>query len=311
MPAVDYGYACLSVLVKDCSPAHTVTLGRLAQLPDDQVRRDLLGRVLAANLDATRRLLWHNIAHGIRLYRFSSLLVPLSTHPATKGWAWQQDFAAELAAIGAQVQRHGLRVSTHPGQYTVLNSPTAAVTARAVDDLCYHDRLLAAMGLDAHARMVLHVGGAQGGKKAALSRFRSHFAGLPESVRRRIVLENDDTLYSADMVLDLCLELGCPMVLDIHHAAVLPGAAELGRLWPAIVATWPAAERPKVHVSSPASPQKPRAHADFVDPVAFASFCSLAGAAEFDVMVEAKQKDAALLRLWQDIGHRPQPLTEA
>ena len=90
-----------------------------------------------------------------------------------------RDFEPHLAALGRKARRHGIRLSMHPGQYTVLNSPDADVVERAKLDLAYHAAFLDALGMDASGKIVLHVGGAYGDKPRALERFANAYATLP------------------------------------------------------------------------------------------------------------------------------------
>jgi UV damage repair endonuclease len=107
------------------------------------------------------------------------------------------------------------------------------------------------------------------------------------------------------------------MVLDIHHHAVNnPDGTDVVSLWPRIVRTWAlfgwnAAHAnepslmlpPKIHASSPKSESDPRGHADNVDPGPLLDFLrSIARSTPaVDVMIEAKRKDEALLRLMADL----------
>lgn len=132
---MEFGYACTSVLVKDCSPAHTVTVKRLEQIEDPAVRIEICREVVKKNLRNTQRLLWHNVAHGLRLYRLTSQLAPLATHPLMADWHWQAEFGEDFAALGAMMREYGLRISSHPGAYTVLASRSERVVAAAAADL--------------------------------------------------------------------------------------------------------------------------------------------------------------------------------
>ncbi|MEC9488700.1 MAG: UV DNA damage repair endonuclease UvsE [Halanaerobium sp.] len=311
---IGFGYACISSLVKKCSTARTVSLKRFNQVEADEDRSWLLEKVARKNLENTLRLLWHNIAEGIRLYRFSSQLVPLGNHPQAQFWDFTEVLAEEFARIGKIVKKYGLRVSTHPGQYTVINSEKRRVYENAVLDLVYHDRVLRAMGLDNEAVMVLHVGGVYGDKEASLERFITNFRELPVELQERIVIENDDTSYSIQDVLYLCQTLSRPMVLDVHHHNCYNQGEELEDHLPEIFATWDGLARPpKVHFSSPKSSSEPLSHADYIEPGAFLDFVKLAHGYKYDVMVEAKKQDGAVLKLWQDIGYsgsRLEPLTK-
>jgi len=183
------------------------------------------------------------------------------------------------------------------------------VVEAAIRDLTFHADLLDLLGYGETGRVVLHVGGGQGGKDAAMDRFLRGLDRLPDRVRRRLAVENDDTFFHVDDLLTLCQQGEVPLVLDLHHDLVNPGHRPLDpdRVG-AIFRTWPAGERPKIHVSSPRDPRDPKAHADYVEPGPVLAFLRLAEGYDFDIMVEAKQKDAAALRLARDLGLELRPL---
>lgn len=299
---MDFGYACTSVLLENCSPNTGPTATRLQKVPDLDGRYLLLDRALEINLRNTLRLLEHTAEIGCRLYRMTSNLVPLATHPVATGWPWATRHAELLAAVGASARRLGLRLSTHPGAYTVLSSPRPEVVTAAVADLEFHAAMMRSMGLP-DSRMVIHVGSGKDQKAAALERFARAFARLDPDIRRRLIVENDDVLFDPTDVLGLCRDLGIPMVLDVHHARVNPGPRPLTPALAAdVFATWPAGEVPKIHLSSPRDEATPRAHADFVDPADCRRLIELVEDAPCAVMVEAKKKDQAVLKLWEDMG---------
>ncbi len=186
--------------------------------------------------------------------------------------------------------------------------------------------LMDGMGLGPESVVVLHVGGAAGGLRAGMDRFERGFERLTPAARRRIVIENDDRTYALRDVLGLSARIGRPVVWDIlHHHCNDPDAIPDAEALDLALATW-GGVRPKIHFSSPKTaveekarkvgrrvertlvlPQL-RAHADLIDPIAFEAF--LAGPAAgrvFDVMLEAKAKDLALLRLREQLSARARP----
>jgi UV DNA damage endonuclease len=180
------------------------------------------------------------------------------------------------------------------------------------------------MGLGPEAVVVLHVGGAAGGHAAAADRFLAGFGLLSERARERLVLENDDRVFGVKDALAVAERAGVPVVFDLHHHHCQDPegiddreALELG------LATWPEGVTPKVHFSSPRldvgerrrrvgrrverTPVLPdvRLHADLIDPIAFEQFLRhTAAGLDFDVMLEAKAKDLAVLRLREHLTAR-------
>lgn len=302
---VRFGYVAMSTVLAGVSPSRTMTAAAFAKLEDREAALRKLERIARGNLANTLRLLKHSVAHGIRVYRFSSRLIPLLGHEMLGDWDPVPRLAEPFAAIGAYVREHGLRVGFHPDHFTVLSTPRPDVLAKSVADLDRHVRMLEQMGLDERAKLNVHIGGAYGDKARTLERFFRQFAALPERIRSRMMLENDDKTFTAAETLDACEKLGVPMVLDIHHHAVnhLGEAAEA--LWPRILATWEGrGVPPKIHASSPRSAQDPRSHADEVHlPDLLGFLRSIAGITpELDVMIEAKRKDGALFKLMEQLA---------
>ena len=261
-----------------------------------------LRELIRANLDALHRVTNFLERHRILLYRISSNVIPFASHPINE-LKWWEEFAPELEAVGCRFRALGVRVSTHPGQFTVLNSPTAAVVTAAIAELEYQARLLDAIGADTSARIVVHIGGLYAGSEsAAMDRFCAVASELPQTVRRRLVVENDDRLFDAEEVLSAARRLGIPVVFDWLHHNANPCRAPLSEVLPAIFETWkPEDGRPKLHLSSQAADSAPGAHARYVRAADALAMFAVCPDAPFDCMLEAKEKDRALLKLRREL----------
>ena len=294
-------------------------------LPSHDARRWQSGPHLRHSIAALHAVFDHLAREEIEMYRMTASLAPYATHPGLPQVHHQLEEAAEeLAGLGARARELGLRLSTHPGQYVVLNSEDPDVRAGAIRDLELQARLLDAMGLGEEAVVVLHVGGAAGGHEAGIDRFLAGFERLSERARGRLVIENDDRTYALGDVLALHERTGLRVVWDIlHHHCNDPDGIPDREALEAALATWPAGVTPKIHFSSPKTAMEERrkrvgrrverswvlpqlrAHADVIDPIAFEHFLrETAAGLDFDVMLEAKAKDLALLRLRAQLADR-------
>lgn len=262
----------------------------------------------------------------IRMYRMASNLAPYGSHPDLPQFHGQlEECREELAAVGAVARERRIRLSMHPGQYTVLNSENPSVRGAAVAELELQAALLDAMGQPPEAVVMVHVGGSAGGAGAAGDQFLRGVEALSERARSRLAIENDDRSFGLSDVVALAERAGLPVVFDVlHHRCVDPEGLPDHEALGLALATWPAGVTPKIHFSSPrldvteragargqASrvllPQL-RAHADLVDPIAFEDFIRYAGGGpDFDVMLEAKAKDLALVRLREQMASRGLP----
>jgi UV DNA damage endonuclease len=300
---IRFGYVSHAISLWEASPSKTVTFTRYRQL-NQQERKEKLLETTALNLNHTMRMLYYNIAHEIELYRFSSAIVPLATHPEVR-WDFISPFREKWEEIGQLVKKHGLRVSFHPNQFTLFTSPKKAITENAVTDMGYHYRMLEAMGLEHNALINIHIGGAYGDKQQTIKRFYQNLKMLPAPIKHIMTLENDDKTYNAEETLCACENEGIPFVFDYHHHRANPCNMPLEELLPRMFNTWSQRSLPpKIHISSPKSAGEFRSHADFVD-VDFMSPCLQLLkeiGRDVDFMIEAKAKDQALLKLVEEIG---------
>jgi UV DNA damage endonuclease len=284
-------------------------------LPSHDTRRWQSGPHLRHSLERLERVLDYLDRHDIRMYRMATALAPYASHPDLPQFHRQvSECAEELARAGSLARERRIRLSTHPGQYTVLHSEWPDVQAAAVAELEVQAALLDAMGLGPEAVVVLHVGGAAGGVHAGLDRFLAGFEQLSDRARARLVIENDDRVYGLVDVLRLSERTGLRIVWDVlHHRCHDPAGIPDREALTLALDTWREGV-PKIHYSSPrldvttrdgriVLPQL-RAHADLVDPIGFEHFLRDAPDREFDVMLEAKAKDLALLRLREQLAAR-------
>jgi UV DNA damage endonuclease len=286
-----------SVLSEDLSTSRTC---RLRNATDDRIRE-----LIVANLAAFDRVTSFLERQRIFLYRISSNLIRFASHRVNTV-RWWDDYADTLGRIGARLRALGVRVSTHPGQYTVLNSQRTAIVEAAVAELIYHARLLDALGTDTSSKIVVHIGGLYGAsERLAMDRFTATAKALPEMVRRRLVVENDDRLFDADEALQVSRATGIPVVFDWLHHQANPCRRAITQVLSEIFQTWTVADGlPKVHLSSQAKGAPAGAHAGFVDVQDVIAFLELAPPAPFDCMLEAKEKDRALLKLRDELSAR-------
>lgn len=298
-----FGYVSHALALYEATPARTMTFARYSKLSKEEREEKLLS-VTDTNLTNTLRALHYNIAHEIKLYRMSSSIVPLATHPEVK-WDYQTPFREKFKEIGDLVKKHNLRVSFHPNQFTLFTSPRQQVTENAVIDLDYHTSMLELMGLDNSAITNIHIGGAYGDKEATLERFHQNFETVPERIKSRITLENDDKTYTACETLGVCEETGVPFIFDYHHHMANQGNGLPDRFFERVENTWKnRGVSVKYHLSSPKSESAYRSHADYVDPEFALPFLEMLKehGQDADIMIEAKKKDLAALKLVEDLS---------
>lgn len=295
---IRFGYVANALGLWDASPSKSLTFARYTALSKDD-RMDKLKEITAQNIQHTKRILYYNMAHEIELYRFSSSMVPLATHPEVM-WDFVTPFKMKWEELGQIVRHIKLRPSFHPNQFTLFTSPREEVTMNAIKDMEYHYKMLEAMGILDQALINIHIGGAYGDKGTALKRFHQNIKRLPEHIKKLTTLENDDKTFNVEETLCTCEEEKMPMILDYHHHIANKGEGDLSQYLQRIFDTWENSGLiPKVHLSTPKSEEAFRSHADFVLP-----FLKMAKElnTDIDIMIEAKQKNLALHRLVEEIS---------
>ncbi|MBW3638109.1 MAG: UV DNA damage repair endonuclease UvsE [Armatimonadetes bacterium] len=260
----------------------------------------------------------------ISMYRFSSDFAPYFTHPDMPQFHGQiEESREELENMGKRAREMNLRLSFHPSQYIILNSPSPKLTETSTRDFLAQATMLDVMEQGEEAVVVTHVGGVYGEREAAMARFITNYKALPEPARRRLVLENDDVSWSAAEVLKIHEATGIRCIFDHqHHTCINPEGWSHEKACAAILKTWPDDCRPKIHFSSPRIEARTimrrdkttgkrvaheavalaSQHADYIDSRTFISFArKVRETREFDVMCEAKAKDLAVLKLREEL----------
>ncbi|WP_199726369.1 UV DNA damage repair endonuclease UvsE [Acidipila sp. EB88] len=260
----------------------------------------------------------------IHMYRMSSDMAPYVTHPDMPQFhSMLRDSAADLEHVGRLAREADIRLSFHPSQFIVLNSENEDLTQRSMRDLEWQADMLDRMGCGPEARMVIHVGGAYGDRTSGCARWIQTWKRLSEPVRRRLVLENDDIRYSAADVLHIHEHTGVALIFDYQHFWCFnPEKLELLPTVERMLASWPAGERPKMHLSCARTEMREikrknrktgaaetvlqppiwTGHADYNNPFETITFLRSIAHLDTDIMLEAKAKDLALLRLRSDIA---------
>ena len=287
---------------------------------------------LSVSLAYLRDILVYLRQINVRMYRMSSDLAPYVTHPDMPQFHNQIiECADELAAVGATARERGLRLSFHPGAYVVLNSPDEDTAHKAMADLHAQAQILDRMGLGPEAVVNIHVGGLYQDKVAAMDRFVHRYRSLPEEAQRRLVLENDDRAFHIGDTYAIHQQTGIRLVLDqLHHLCHPAPGSTLVQALELALSTWPPEQSPKIHFSTPHTAmiagerpgemgpvkqilRQPRLcqHADLIDPFAFIDLLRQAPVdRDFDVMLECKAKDLALLRLRRHLARLAPDLVE-
>ena len=268
--------------------------GRTLRLASFSLER--LDEVVSGNLRCLETMLHFNVEHGIRFFRISSDLIPFASHSEIEP-PWRHLYARAIAELGPLIQHEGIRIDMHPGQYTVLNSSDEKVAKNAMRDLVYHVGVLDEMGLDQTAKVQIHLGGVYGDREASLARFITRARLLPETIRRRLVIENDERSFGLVDCLRAADGAHLPVLLDVYHHRLKNAGESLADALAAAAETWSAADGiPIVDYSSPLPGGRFGQHAETLDDEDFRRFLYASRGVDVDVMLEIKDKELSALR---------------
>ncbi|NBP02100.1 MAG: UV damage endonuclease UvsE [Proteobacteria bacterium] len=310
----------------DCKKYNTgsTTVAWLNRQSKD-VAEQKLWDLVKGNIESTRLLVERvsKLNENLRMVRLSSDILPVYTEPT---WSYfyrdntvRQYCERHFSTIGNLARSSGIRLSFHPGQFTVLASDNEQIVERSIEEFEYHVDMARWMGYGKEFqdyKINVHIAGRAGppGIRAALKRMS------PEA-RNTITIENEEISYG----LDDCLSISdvVPIVLDIHHFFIREGSYIQPRddSVKRVIDSWRGV-RPVCHYSvsredllvghcantlpnyaqlleSGHKRQKLRAHSDFYWNTAVNEW-ALGFLDSHDIMCESKAKNLASFRLFEE-----------
>ena len=242
---------------------------------------------------------WNN-ENGFNFFRITSNLFPWCSEYKLSDMPDYKEICNVLSDVGKYVDNNGMRITSHPGPFNVLTSPHPHVVDNCITALSIHGEVFDMMGLSRtpYNKINIHIGGVYGDKVSAMERFCKNFERLPESVKSRLTVENDDkaSMYSVvDLYEGVYCKIGIPIVFDYHHHRFNTGGLSEEDALEVAISTWVDVV-PVVHYSESRSIEqeddkiRPQAHSDYVY-----DYIDTYGN-EVDIMVEAKAKELAVLK---------------
>jgi UV DNA damage endonuclease len=277
----------------------TTTVTAMLRLTRQQ-RLEKLSALCRGNSDALMRSLEYCEQHGIGAFRINSQILPVKTH-SEAGYDISElpgssEIISRFRECGTFARSRQIRLSFHPDQFVVLNSPNPKTLEHSKAELNYQAEVAAWVGADT---INIHGGGAYGNKASALLDLRRNISTLPEPVRSRLTLENDDKVYTPSDLLPVCHDLNVPLVYDVHHHRCLPDKLSIAEATEKAMDSW--TSEPLFHISSPLegwNGPKPHRHHDYI---AVKDFPQSWTGCQLTVEVEAKAKEKAVTKLIADL----------
>lgn len=265
-------------------------------------------------------------AQQMHVYRLPTNFAPYLTHPQRPRFHNQiEECAAELRAVGAIVRDANLRLSMHLDSSVVLSTPDPELAERSRHEIEAQAALLRAFNTH-DAVVVAHIGGKYDAPDLALQRCLEQIDQLAPEARAMLALEPDGRIWSLVDLLHLHRQTGIPVIFDhLHHQLWNPHQMAHAEALNLALATWPDGRKPKVHFSSPrtelrigtTTAGRPRLdlpdwheHSDFAHPFDLIGLLRTPTLRPYDLMLEAKAGDLAVLRARDDIARFAPELVE-
>jgi len=259
---------------------------------------DYASEITLANAKDLHNIMTWNVLNEHNFYRMTSGLAPWKTEYEWNDLKDIKEIKQWLHSAGTMANTHGVRVTSHPGPFNVLVSPNENVVQNTFQDLTMHGEVFDMMGLSRthYNKINIHCNGVYGDKQSAMDRFCTNFELLPESVKTRLTVENDDkaSMYSVKDLMYIHERIGIPIVFDYHHHKFCTGDLTEQEALELAMSTWPDDIVPVVHYSESRSKEqldetiRPQAHSDLIKqlPNTYGN--------DVDIMVEAKHKELAI-----------------
>ncbi len=297
----NFGYACINMGFSTRPKSKRITTNRsMIRRTFDEKGIEYASELALQNIQDLLRILHWNLSHDIYFYRLSSDVFPWASEYEMEELPDYEMISYYCKRVGEFAKQHNMRLTAHPGHFNKLASPKERVYKLTETDLSVHAKMFDMIGLPRtpYAKLNIHVGAAYGDKVFALDNFCRNFERLPESVRSRLTVENDDkpSLYTTEELYEgVYKRIGTPIVFDYHHHMLHPGNQTEQEALEMALSTW-GDIKPVVHYAESRSREynnpkiKPQAHSDYV----LTPLNDYGN--DFDIMIEAKHKELALLR---------------
>ena len=296
------GYACINQTLGKQKPK--ITTNR------SMIKRTFLNEGISKSSDLALQnardlieIIKWNHKNGFNLFRMTSNLIPWASEFKLSDMPDYRKFSILLNGAGTLAKKYGQRVTSHPGPFNVLVSPTDRVVDNTIKDLTIHGETFDLMGLSRtpYNKINIHCNGVYGDKIAAMDRFCKNFERLPESVQTRLTVENDDkgSMYSVKDLMYIHERIGIPIVFDYHHHTFNTGGLSEQEALELAMSKW-GDMKPIVHYSESKTLEdetaKPQAHSDYLY-----SEINTYGH-DLDIVVEAKQKELTVQKYLSNFG---------
>jgi UV DNA damage endonuclease len=295
-----YGYCCINMTLGEGKKETRITTNR-SMVKKTFIERGLSYASETALLNAKdliKVIRWNN-ENGIKMYRMSSDIFPWASEYEYTDLPDFEAICIALKQAGDEAKAGGQRLTFHPSPYGVLASLRDDVVTNAIKDLRQHAEIMDLMGLDQSFfyPINIHVNTTKPTKEEAAERFCQNYSLLPDTVKKRLVVEVDDKksqFTAVDLYHMVHSKIGIPITFDYLHNKCNPSHLDEKQALALCLSTWPEGVPAITHYSDSRKDHedplcKEVAHSDWIH-----NKIPTYGM-DFDIELEVKRKEVALL----------------
>jgi len=282
---IGIGFIC-STYNSTLSTNHTIILKNLN-------KKNVI-KCVNRNLEDLIKLLELSKNLGCKIFRLGSQFIPFASHPNFNK-NWFKEIEKIIIDYLPEIKKYNIRITMHPGQYVILSTDNKKILKRSLTELRYHFWVLEKLEVDQNGIVVIHGGGEYGNKLKAMKNLIKNIENN-KWLKERLALENDDKIYNAKDILELCQCLNIPFVFDYFHHQIFFSQINFKEIFK----TW-GYRIPEFHISS--SGGSKYKHGDYVNIKDFKDFIKTFqrdltdNIKRIDILLEAKKKELAVRKL--------------
>ncbi len=254
-------------------------------------------QTIESNLQCVLKTIEFSGQNHLYFYRIADF-IPFISHSISIPWIEIEDAFSDLfIEIGRKIKKLALRINMHPGQYTIINSPKEEIVKKSVRELYANTWILEQLNLDETAKVQIHVGGVYRNKEKALQRFIANFQLIPEFIKKRLVIENDDRSFDYRDCLKISTELEIPVVFDIFHHSIKNNNETVVESLDVLQDHWNTEDGiPMIDWSHQEPSARIGRHASSIDLKLFKEFIYKVEEFDFDLMLEIRDKEQSAIK---------------
>jgi len=296
------GYPCINTSI-GCTANSTF---RLRNYSEQNIKEKIKN-----NLECLKRILEYNLKNQLLFFRISSDLVPFASHPICT-FKWEEYFKHEFKEIGNFIKENEFRISMHPDQFVLINSKSEKIVNNSIRELEYHCKVLDLMKLDSTAKVQIHVGGTYGDKQESIKRFIKNYFALSDTIKKRLVIENDDKSFSLQDCLLIHEKTKIPVLFDSFHHECLNNGESMKEAIEKAIETWKSKDGILMtDYSNQEEGQRKGIHARHININKFRRYLQETKDFEFDIMLEIKDKEKSALEAIKEVRIRNKITTKS